>query len=267
MTRIAMFSTALLLGAPAAAQVDLQPLPGIEAPAAADQSADAREKIAECAGEKFVFAWGVGARPTKVTLCSEANATTDEVVRMLDDAATKIEASAIPEDRRVAIVQQIRGKIAELEGKAAAAVKAAPEPKPVPAPAASSAARERVPEPARAAPAPLRAAQVPLPNPRLAFECYTPGEIGSGGPCTTLARETRLTVKARDPLPAGIKVRFVRNGESRGELALGAMGKGQAARLTLPRGLCAGVVEAETRIEVIGGGQVLDSAGPYLLRC
>ena len=104
-------------------------------------------------------------------------------------------------------------------------------------------------------------------KPRLAFECYTPGELGSGGQCTTLARDTRLTVQARDPLPAGNSLRFVRNGKTRGEFALGPMRKGQSARLTLPRELCSGVVEAETRIQVVRGGQVLDSLGPYLLRC
>ena len=278
MTRYAILSAACLLAVPAAAQDPVQvpatepagqlPANVIDSEAAPEDFDLARKKVVDCAGEKFVFAWGAGARPTKVTLCSKEGATDEELVTMLDDAANKLEqAGGIADDRRTAIVHQIRAKIAEIKGSAAAAA-AAPQaataapptaPPPVARPAVTPVvARPVAPPPAR----PVLAAK-----PRLAFECYTPGELGSGGPCTILARDTRLTVKARDALGGGTSLRFVRNGQARAQVALDEMRRGRSVTLTLPKAVCAGVVEAETKIEVVSSGQVVDSIGPYLLRC
>lgn len=293
MTRYALLCAALLLAVPAAAQETVQPADPL-APAAAAEPAPsligsrsspddfdlARKKVVECEGEKFVFAWGAGARPTKVTLCSKKDATADELVKMLDDAAAKLErASSMPEDRRIAIVEQIRAKMSELKGgkaaaPAAAAVAEAPAKVPeaaaivpAPAPAPQPAARPAIspvfrPTPVAAATPSLLAAK-----PRLTFECYTPGDLGSGGPCTTLGRDTRLTVKAGEPLSGGTMLRFRRNGETRAELALNQMRKGQSVRLVMPRQVCGGVVEAEVEIQVARGGSAVDTRGPYLLRC
>lgn len=288
MTRYVPLCAALLLAVPAAAQEIIQPADPL-APAAAGEPAPslldargdpedfdlARKKVVDCEGEKFVFAWGAGAKPTKVTLCSKKDATTDELVQMLDDAAAKLENSSMAEDRRVAIVQQIRSKISELKaGKAAAAVAEVPSkvpqaalalPAPVPAP-------EPVARPTMApvfTRTPVAAAKPSLlaAKPRLTFECYTPGDIGSGGPCTTLGRDTRLTVKAGEPLAGGTTLRFRRNGRTRAELALNQMRKGQSVRLVVPRQVCSGVVEAEVEIQVARGGSAVDTRGPYLLRC
>lgn len=268
MTRFAMISAALFLAAPALAQDQAPASPPGEAPAAAEPSAapdpseTARERMLECSGEKFVFAWGAGARPTKVTLCSEEGATRGEVVRMLEDAAAKIEASGMPEDRRIAIVQQIRGKIDELEGAIAKAPPAATPP----APAQSTAFR-----PPSAAPAPSSAAPAApspaLARPRLSFECITPGEFAGGGPCVTLTRDTILTARAGEELSGATSIRFVRNGDSRAEFALDALRKGQSRRMTIPREVCSGVVTSEVEILILRGGRVADTHGPFLLRC
>lgn len=288
MTRYVPLCAALLLAVPAAAQETIQPADPLApvaaaepAPSLLDAQGDpqdfdvARKKVVDCEGEKFVFAWGAGAKPTKVTLCSKKDATTDELVQMLDDAAAKLENSSMAEDRRVAIVQQIRSKISELKaGKAAAAVAEVPSkvpqaalalPAPVPAP-------EPVARPTMApvfTRTPVAAAKPSLlaAKPRLTFECYTPGDIGSGGPCTTLGRDTRLTVKAGEPLAGGTTLRFRRNGRTRAELALNQMRKGQSVRLVVPRQVCSGVVEAEVEIQVARGGSTVDTRGPYLLRC
>lgn len=274
MIRAAILSTALVVAVPALAQDEPGPAP---APAADVSNFDlAKEKVVDCAGEKFVFAWGAGARPTKVTLCSDKGASTREVVTMLEDAAVKIEQTeSISQDRRNAIAQQIRAKIAELTGAKpqtpapAASAQAAPAPDPL-APASAPAAAEQSvavppvqPVTAPARPAPPRLA----PKPRLTFSCYTPGDIGSGGPCTLLGRETRLTVRSDAAVPGGIDLRFVRSGQVRGDIALGAMRKGQSQRLVIPRELCSGVSEAEAEIHVVSDGQVVDTLGPYLLRC
>lgn len=282
MTRYAMLSLALLVAAPAAAQDPLQPLDeppaGTPLPNVIDSASDpqdfdlARKKVVDCEGEKFVFAWGAGAKPTKVTLCSKKNATRDEVVRMLDDAAMKLEQSDIVEDRRIAIVQQIRSKISELKGESAAASAPAPAAERPAAVAQLPAIPSQVASPPAVAPgvpaASARTATAVLAaKPRLAFECITPGEFSAGGPCITLTRDTIMTVKSGEALPNGVSLRFVRGGETRAEVALTQMRKGQSVRLTLPRQLCSGVVESETEIRIARGGSVVDTAGPYLLRC
>ena len=297
MTRYAPLCAALLLAVPAAAQETVQPAdPLAPAPAASGEPAPslldprvspqdfdvARKKVVDCEGEKFVFAWGAGARPTKVTLCSKKDATADELVQMLEDAAAKLEKSSMAEDRRVAIVQQIRSKISELKGgkSAAPAAAAVAEPLaklpeaalvlpviPAPVPAPEPVARPPIAPVFTPTPVPARTPSLLAAKPRLTFECYTPGDIGTGGPCITLARDTRLTVKAGEPLAGGTTLRFRRNGEIRAELALNQMRKGQSVRLVIPQQVCGGVVEAEVEIQVARGGSTVDTRGPYLLRC
>ncbi|MGI8705602.1 MAG: hypothetical protein ACR2JJ_07390 [Sphingomicrobium sp.] len=281
MTRFVPLYAALLLSVPAAAQNQVQssgsqtadePTPGVIDSQTAPEDYDvARKKVVECEGEKFVFSWGAGARPTKVTLCSKQGATPDEVIRMLDDAATKLEqAEGIAEDRRVAIVQQIRAKISELQGATAAAAAPPAEPTSAVAQLPTPASRPAVPPavaPATSNIAAVATTPVFATKPRLSFECYTPGDFGTGGPCATLGRDTRLTVKAGEVLAGATALRFVRNGQSRAELEIAQMRKGQSVRLTLPRAVCTGVVKAETEIHIVRGGRVVDSIGPYLLRC
>ncbi len=263
MTRLTTFSLALLFAAPAAAQDQQSATPIIQAPAAigakANEQPDVVRKIVECEGEKFVFAWGAGSNPTKVTLCSDKGADADGIVTMLDDAAAKIERTAsIPEDRRIVLVQQIRGKIAEVKAREAAAKPAA---QPAIAQGSGSALK----------PAPISAAAsspLLLPKPRLAFDCYTPGDLGSGGPCVIFTRDTRLTVKAGEAIPAATSLRFIRRGgDTRAEVPLGPLRKGQLARLGVPQEVCGGVVETEIEIQVARGGYAVDRRGPYLMRC
>ena len=271
MIRFAILSVALLFTVPAVAQDPAQPAADPLAPVAAKPPPKASElarQAAECEGEKFVFAWGAGSSPTKVTLCSDKGASHEQVVRMLEDAAAKLEKTAsIPEDRRIVLIQQIRGKVAELEKVRAAKLPRSTEPaqtamvpgvtpfKPIPRPTASASA---VPGPSSG---------LLLPKPKLAFECYTPGDIGSGGPCVALNRDTRLTVKAGEAIPAATSLRFTRKGEFRTEVPLGPMRKGQSRRLIMPREVCGGVVETEIQIQVARGGHPVDTRGPYLMRC
>jgi hypothetical protein len=273
-----MICAALLLSVPAAAQEPAEPTaaPAVVVPQADTTDFDiAKKKVVDCQGEKFVFAWGAGSNPTKVTLCSKKDATPREVVLMLDEAANKLENSlGIAEDRRIMIVKQIRAKISELQKVAEAGAPPPPAAaeKPVASalPSTPSAPAEFTPLPPL--PRPIKPAAVAAPSllgpkPRLSFECYTPGEIGSGGPCTILGRDTRLTIRARDALAGGASLRFVRNGESRAEVPLQQMRKGQSIRMILPQQLCKGVSEAEAKIEIMNGGRYADSIGPFLLRC
>jgi hypothetical protein len=277
MNRLLLLSAALFAAVPAAAQDQPQP-----APAATEVPKDfdlAKEKVLECAGQKFVFAWGAGAHPTKVTLCSDKGASTDEVIKMLGDAATKIEAtSTIPEDRRTALAQQMRAKVTELKmleearKPAASLVAQAPQP-PVstPAPAvndtaAAVAAVSDSPPPAPAASAPARVLPPPPAKPRLTFSCIDP-QFPGGADCVSLSRDTILNVRAGEALPAGVSLRFLRNGQARGEIALGAMRSGRSVNFSLPRELCSGVVSSEVQMVVVRSGQSVERRGPFLLRC
>ncbi|MFP5328935.1 MAG: hypothetical protein ACLGHC_02190 [Alphaproteobacteria bacterium] len=243
------------------------------APAAEVAPEVAAQKVLQCEGEKFVFAWGAGSNPTKVTLCAKKGASREETIAMLEEAASKLESNTnIAEDRRIPIVQQIRGKIAELRGVETANV-AATKPavaKPVSVPGITPLKPIAPPPPA---PPSVHAASTPsssvllLPKPKLSFECYTPGDIGVGGPCVALNRETRMTVKAGEAIPAATSLRFTRNREFRAEIAIGPMRKGQTRRLMVPRQVCGGVVDTEIEIQVARGNHVVDTRGPYLMRC
>ena len=83
----------------------------------------------------------------------------------------------------------------------------------------------------------------------------------------TLTRDTVVTVRSSAAVPAGLSLRFVRQGDARAEVALGAIRKGGTVRLSVPQPVCSGVLTSEVEMQVVGGGQVLDRQGPYLLRC
>jgi hypothetical protein len=298
MTRTIMLFAALLIAAPAFAQDPLAPTasdrggPETRPPASV-------QNVQECEGERFVFAWGVGARPTRVTLCSEKGATREEIIAMLQDAANKIDISPLPEDRRTAIALQIRGKVAELQGKGASdapartlaptvspvapqpvapPVRTAPPAVPAPStqalPPAAPVAPARTAPPAGAVPStqalPPAAPVAPvaaLPQAQLQFRCLNRGESGPGSTCNLLDRHSRLAVTAVEALPVGTSLRFARGGRESAEVALGAMARGQSTILALPPALCSGVVQAQVEVRVVRSGQTVDTAGPFRLRC
>jgi hypothetical protein len=298
MTRIAALcaTTLLAVAVPVAAQDQVLPADPAAAgslgdstdPRSAPQDFDlARKKVLECEGEQFVFAWGAGARPTKVTLCSEKNATPEKIVEMLDDAATKLEQTeGLAEDRRVAIVQQIRSKIAELQGNSSAAVTPEPED---PLRAARSGPAAVAVQPSRPAPRPSPSpatvaplAQKPLSGPalpvlaskpRLTIGCSTGLRSGDAGQCVTIERNTLITVQANEALPSGAaSLVFLRRGTPRGEVALAQMQKGSSYSLRLPRELCSGIMSSRVEIQLLSrnGGEsaeLIETLGPYPLRC
>lgn len=270
MTRFATLPIALFLAMPALAQ-DKPSTSLINAPPvigeskAEDKAAEAARRAVKCDGQSFVFAWGAGANPTKVTLCSDKGATHEQVVRMLEDAAAKLERTkGLPDDRRIPLVQQMRGKIAELEKAAKSEAAVAPA---VSAPMAATVPPLPRPKPAAGPVMANASSPLALPKPRLDFQCYTPGEIGIGGDCVTMNRDTRLTVKAGEIIQPATSLRFTRNRDFRAEVQIGPMRKGQAKRLMVPREVCKGVVDAEIEIQVARGTQVVDTRGPYLMRC
>jgi hypothetical protein len=114
-------------------------------------------------------------------------------------------------------------------------------------------------------PAPLAAVA-----PRLSFGCDTPGDLTSDSPCADFQRETVLTVHARDDVPAGTFLQFVRNDRSQAELPLDGLRRGRALRTALPAELCRGFTNGKLELRIVrgeGGSEVLATDGPYSLRC
>jgi hypothetical protein len=219
-------------------------------------------------------------------MCGTEGQSDADWIGTLNDAVAKLEANKeMAADTRDQIVTAIRAEIARLNaasdmnandtlppGRSSVSAEplsndysvlpplpnAAPPPARILPPAAEAAAG--------AAPAVAATPKPAMTNPRLAFSCMN-ADYPGGGPCVTLTRDTVVTLRAPNAVPAGLSLRFVRQGDARAELALGAMRKGGTVRLSLPQPVCSGVLTSEVEMQVIGGGQVLDRQGPYLLRC
>jgi len=119
-------------------------------------------------------------------------------------------------------------------------------------------------------PAAARPAPVPTNAPRLTFGCDAPGELTNDAPCADFQRETMLTVHARDDVPAGMFLQFVRNDHSQAEVALGGLRRGKALRTALPGEVCSGFTSGKLELRIVrgeAGSEVLATDGPYSLRC
>jgi hypothetical protein len=253
----------------------------------AQESGGASEKAPACEGEIFIFEAGPIGHVAKVTLCSKKNATSDELVKMFESAA-----STLSHDIRMApakrddLVAQMRAKAEEVRGgKASASVSLGiASPAAGLAPLRPATPTERAPEFSALPPLPppkpegaiAAAATASLPalgKPQLTVECFNPADLAGAGPCDSLERETVVKVRAGGAVPAGTALRFVRRGDLRAEIALAQLARGKSAQFLLPREVCSGVVESRVEIQIVrhakanDAGQVVDSMGPYFLRC
>jgi hypothetical protein len=109
----------------------------------------------------------------------------------------------------------------------------------------------------------------PLVAPRLAIDCESPGDLAGSGPCAGFERETVVTIRPGEDIPTGTTLQFVRNGAAKGDIALDGLRKGHALRSSLPRDVCSGfgAGRLELRIVRAADARVLQSEGPYALRC
>ena len=259
------------------------------AKAAAPPPTEAETLIANCNAHKFettvdVISDGVP-RKSKVKLCGKVGQSDSDWVATLKDAVAKTAANermaASVKDR---ITRALNAEIARIEGRPTLLGNVVAGPLP-----SIASKRESIPSPHTpppeytklpALPPPLPAVSVdpnaPVPvllaAPRLTFSCFNSGDIAEGE-CAVLARDTLLRVRAGENLPAGTSLRFVRRGDMRAEVAL-ALRKGQSVRMNLPMDVCRGVVGSVVELEVVrqppgaaSVGQVVDTIGPYELRC
>jgi hypothetical protein len=121
-----------------------------------------------------------------------------------------------------------------------------------------------------AVPVSVLPAPIPAVAPRLSFGCDTPGELTSDAPCADFQRDTMLNIHARDDVPAGTLLQFVRNDQSRGDVALDGLRRGRTLRTALPREVCNGFTSGKLELRIVrgeAGSEILATDGPYSLRC
>jgi hypothetical protein len=270
------------------------------APNAEDRSA--QQLMENCDAHKFetVITSVVDGEPhkSKVRLCGRDGQSDTQWVGTLKDAIAKLNANIdMPADVRAQIVTAINAEIARLENEHSAKAEETTL-----APRLSPRAPDQLAEEYSALP-PMPATPPPPPRvlgpgsalsasgsapvarkqdrqlsrpelqisgeaaPKLTFTCYSPDDLAGDAPCMAFDRQTSLTIRAGENIPAGVSLLFLRNGEQRATIELAQLGRGKSVRLSLPREVCQGVGDGSLELQVMRNGSLLKSDGPYSLRC
>jgi hypothetical protein len=289
---------ALAAGSAAAAAPAPKKGPPADAP-----SAQVKQLLENCDAHKFETTVDrvVDGQPhrSKVKMCGKDGQSDADWIVTLKDAIAKLDANKEMDPAvRAQIVTAVNAEIARIQaeaprhtalandpgfGKEAPSISseysslpplpAAPPPPPkVLGPAVSSAvppATRPIRTPVTTAPAASTSvAMLPSgPAPKLSFTCFSPGDLGGDAPCTGFDRETTLTVHAQGEVPAGVRLRFLRNGDRRAEVDLAQLHRGKSLRIALPSAVCAGVGDGSLQLQVVQNGAEVKSDGPYSLRC
>ncbi|MEP6983555.1 MAG: hypothetical protein ABI853_07920 [Sphingomicrobium sp.] len=288
MRRIALFALMLTLVAPLVA-----------APRkAAPKPAPEPKLMQSCEAHKFeaVVDTVVDNQPrkSKVKLCGVEGQSDADWIGTLRDAIRKLDANKdmapATRDQIVAAIKAEIGRLSIVESPIPAKrqaqgqsppplsrdyaalppLPAAPEtPVGPPPPVETSTGTAASAAPPVSPPAAAQAVAVPGAMPRLTIRCETPSDLGGPAPCAEFERETRLIIQADGDVPAGALLQFIRNGRTQGDISLAGLGRGGVLRDALPPGVCAGfgAGRLELRIVQAAGAQVLQSEGPYSLRC
>lgn len=215
--------------------------------------------VADCNARKFETRVEIEKdgekRLTKLKLCAVKDADDASWLRTLEDARAKIAAHPdISAESKAKIAAEIDTEVAKLQGgKTASAAE----------PIAPPSAPPVVAKPVATAALPART----VAKPRLTIRCLDAGETGEGSPCTFLQGDTRLAIRADGDLATSTKLKFLRRGDARGELALAGLRQGQSIRSRLPEELCIGVSNSKVEIQLVSSNQVVETFGPYKLLC
>ena len=266
-------------------------------PVTADRPTDVATALtANCSAHKLeipVIATVRGVtKSTKVAICGQVGQTDEQWIGTLRDSRAKVVANAkMSPTVKKQITDGLDREIARLSIASA----------PAPAPAAKSVATVPSIVPPLAPPKPLLTESGPvaeysalppmpapkpavvadanykppqlLPRPRFTLRCFNPNDTLGDVECNELVREMRLTIRADEDIPAGTSLRFLRRGDARGEVELAQLRRGRSERVPLPASVCAGVGGSRVEIQVLrrgagaASGQVVDTLGPYELRC
>lgn len=241
--------------------------------------------IADCDAHQFqtIAHVMVDGKPhsSKVKLCGKTGQSDADWLRTLRDAIDKVEAN---ESMSVEAKNQVIGALKVEIARLTPVVDTSPPPAsplPPPPPFLSPPVGGPVEYsalPPLPAPKPLASTAViaastppPLPAPRLTLHCLAMNTVSVEGPCDSLERNMVLMVRADENVAQGTSLRFSRRGDNRAEVALPPLQRGQTRRIALPANVCKGVAASRVEIQVVRATgsttQVVDTRGPYDLRC
>jgi hypothetical protein len=272
-------------------------LAGASAAAAAQEEAappdapppDVQKILQNCDAHKFetvvVTTKDGEVHNSNVKLCGAQGQSDEAWLRTLKDAADKTAASAeLPPEVKQQIVTALNSEIARLTALLPPPPRAALPGLPSPGRAAPTdnvasgysvlpplPDRPSSPPTVVAPTATARAstavvAMAPPPRPiGISLRCTSARDFPSAEPCDTVDRETQLLIRADEAVAVPVTLRFVRRGEGRGEVRLAPMGRGQAARISVPAEVCRGILRSKLEIQVVG--PAAQSFGPFELRC
>jgi len=256
----------------------------------AEPAAELKAVIDSCTAHKFetIVVVDGSRKGSRVKICGEQGQSDAEWLVTLRDSVTKTAADqSMAPNLKDQIITALKAEIARLESAAINAVPAT-EVAPGPAPAARLVGMsEEIVAPAGPAPqysvvpqlpAPLPRAgtaaanaatsasvAAPLVRPRLTIRCALPRETFAA--CGSMERATQLMIRADEDIAPRTSLRFLRGGEARAELELGTLRKGEVMREKLPGRICAGVLRGKVQIQVLNGGKVAETLGPFALYC
>jgi hypothetical protein len=235
---------------------------------------EAKKLLQQCGSRKFEthanYMADGKSRRTGVNLCSAPGDTEGMWLTKLEQAARAIASSEqIPSSAKTTLVTEIHAEIARLRSLQRRSIPAA------------DALVSNVPKlPAPLPPKPeVIVGQAPIATnltaaPSVAIRCLNEGGRNDRGQdCEgEIRRDTILALESREDMTSPATVRFVRKGEVREEVRLGALHMGQLVRMRLPLSVCKGVVRSRLELELVSsgeGGKPSASAveGPYDLRC
>ena len=275
----------VLLGASVAARAAA---PRKKVAAAPVASAPAVPLAQNCAAHSFETTIELPApngslKQSKVHLCGTVGQSDADWIKTLQDAVAKTTANpTLPPAAKEQIIAAVKIEIARLSTPPALRLPSGPDISKLPKAAANKAPAVPLSHDYDALPPLPTASSVEPPRVlgpggiygptlRLTLRCALAGDEDRPMDCDSIDKDTVIVLRADEPFPSGLDLRFVRNGDSRAERTLPAMKAGQVATLRLPPAVCNGVVRSKVEIEALGGNAPAGSAagriGEYDLRC
>ena len=232
---------------------------------------EAQKALENCGSRRFVasadYQEDGKTRRTGVTLCAAPGDTEEMWISKLEKSATALATQErIPASARTKLVADIQKEVARLRSAqrrnipAADALVANVPAMPAPLP------------PKPAVPVGTYVAPSLLAAPSVTIRCLNEGGVRDRGvDCEgEIRRDTVLALESAENMTSPATIRFIRKGQVREEVRLGALRQGQLVRMRLPRSVCKGVVRSQLELEVVAAGSKPSAAlteGPYDLRC
>lgn len=251
-------------------------------------TADRVQLVDTCGGHKFESLVEIDPathRMTRIKLCAKPGASDGDWVKTLKSAIVQIEQRNMPPQARDKVIAELEAEVARfakpitggpIYGSTAAPLTLgkgmfADKGKEPEVPFETSKLPPIVPLKAKVGAAGKAGGPVvpPVKPIRASIRCLERGETGKGGTCDFFDKNSVLMITAIGGLEKGGTVRFLRRGEERGDVDLGATATGQARRVPLPSDICRGLSYSKVEVLILALGETRVGArfGPYGLRC